>query len=48
MWAHVTFVLPNRPYSEGNLSLPDEEFSFASTVDSINAKCFLKSNDLTI
>ena len=47
MWAHETFILPNKPYSEGNLSLPDEEFSFASTLDSITSKCFLKCNDLT-
>jgi hypothetical protein len=45
VWAHETYVLPNRPYGLGNLELPEEEFSFASTMDSPRAKCFLKGLD---
>lgn len=47
-WAHETYVLPNRPFGSGNLSLPDDEFSFASTAEPVKAKYFLKSVDIPL
>jgi hypothetical protein len=43
MWAHETYILMNKPYGNGNFSLPDAEFSFASTAEPKTARYFLKS-----
>lgn len=40
--AHLTYVLPNLPQDKGNLSLPDDEYSFASTKEPVNSKFFLR------
>ena len=42
LWVHKTYALPNKPYGMGNFSLPDDEFSFASTKEPNTAKYFLK------
>lgn len=46
LFSHLTYVLENRPEGSGNLSLPDEEYSFASTKDPLTAKYFLKCSEL--
>ena len=46
LFSHLTYVLENKPEGNGNLSLPDDEYSFASTKDSKTAKYFLKCSEL--
>ena len=45
MWEHETYVLDNLPSGTGNLSLPEEEFSFVST-EQKRSKYFLKCNEI--
>lgn len=46
MHTHLTYVLPNLPEGNANLSLPEDEFSFASTKEPHTAKFFLKGVEL--